>query len=152
MTGGPVIWLLVFIALAAGMLLPVQAGVNAQLRTFVGHPIAAATIQFLVATAALILILILMRAPMPQSSRLSSAPWWVWVGGLCGANYVVIAIFLAPRLGATTLLAVSVFGQTIVSLFLDHYGLIGFPEHPVSVWRIVGAVLLLAGMALVQRF
>ena len=90
--------------------------------------------------------------PLPQMAKLSSAPWWVWMGGLCGANYIVIAILLAPRLGAATLIAVSVAGQMFVSLLLDHYGLIGYPVHPVSAWRIVGTGLLLVGVALIQRF
>jgi len=57
-----------------------------------------------------------------------------------------------PRIGAATLLGVSVAGQMLVSLLLDHYGLIGYPVHPVSAWRIVGAALLLAGVWLIQRF
>jgi bacterial/archaeal transporter family-2 protein len=146
------VWLLLFIALAAGMLLPVQAGINAQLRTVIGHPIPAATMQFIVATVALMIVFTIMRPPLPALARVAGAPWWVWLGGLCGANYVVIAILLAPRLGASTLLAVSVLGQMVVSLFLDHYGLIGYPVHPISVPRIAGAILLLAGMALIQRF
>ena len=102
------IWMLLLIALAAGMLLPVQAGVNATLRTIAGHPIAAAAIQFIVATIVLIAVFIILRAPMPDIDRLRAAPWWIWIGGLCGANYIVIAILLAPRLGATTLLGVTV--------------------------------------------
>jgi transporter family-2 protein len=146
------IWLLLLTALAAGMLLPVQAGVNATLRTLAGHPIAAAAIQFIVATIALLAVFIILRAPLPDFGRLTSAPWWVWIGGLFGANYIVVAILLAPRLGATTLLAMTVLGQMLISLILDHYGLLGFPIHPVNAWRVAGAALLLAGVGLIQRF
>ena len=41
------------LALAAGVLLPVQAGLNAQLRSALGSPVAAALISFLVGTAGL---------------------------------------------------------------------------------------------------
>ena len=74
------------------------------------------------------------------------------MGGLCGANYIVIAILLAPRLGAATLIAVTVAGQMLVSILLDHFGLIGYPVHPMNVWRIVGAGLLLAGVGLIQKY
>jgi transporter family-2 protein len=84
--------------------------------------------------------------------KLAAAPWWIWVGGLCGANYIVIAILLAPRLGAATLIAVTVAGQMLVSIVLDHFGFVGYPVHPVNAWRIVGAGLLLAGVGLIQRF
>ena len=146
------IWLLLLIALAAGMLMPVQAGVNAELRTLVGHPILAATINFLVGIIALIVVLIALRAPLPDMGKVSSAPWWVWMGGLCGANYIVVAILLAPRLGAATLIGVSVTGQMLASVILDHFGFVGYPVHPVSVWRIVGTGLMLAGLGLIQRF
>ena len=74
------------------------------------------------------------------------------MGGLCGANYIVIAILVGPRLGASTLTAVTVTGQILVSLVLDHFGAVGYPLHPVSGWRIVGAGFLLAGLALIHRF
>jgi len=145
-------WLLIFLGLVAGMLLPIQAGVNFELRNAVGHPIVAAVFQFLVGALGLLVLAIALRAPLPPLAKLSAAPWWVWVGGLCGANYIVVAILLVPRLGAATLLGVSVAGQMLVSLLLDHYGVIGYPVHPVSAWRIVGASLLLAGVGLIQRF
>ena len=40
------------VALAAGIVLPVQFGVNSQLRTFVSGPLAAAAISFVVVTLA----------------------------------------------------------------------------------------------------
>ena len=146
------IWLLLFLALAAGMLLPIQTGINAELRSLVGHPILAGAIQFIVGAAALVLICIAMRAPLPELGKVWSAPWWIWMGGLCGANYIVIAILLAPRLGAATLIAVTVAGQMLVSIILDHFGFIGYPVHPMNIWRIVGAGLLLAGVGLIQKY
>ena len=146
------IWLLLLIALVAGMLLPVQTGINAELRNLVGQPVLAAAIQFLVGAAALLLVVVAMGAPVPALGKLAAAPWWIWVGGLCGANYIVIAILLAPRLGAATLIAVTVAGQMLVSIVLDHFGFVGYPVHPVNAWRIVGAGLLLAGVGLIQRF
>jgi len=122
------------------------------LRTFVGHPILAATVQFLVGSVVLITIVSALGIPIPHTAKLTAAPWWVWVGGICGANYIVIAILVGPRLGASTLTAVTVTGQILVSLVLDHFGALGFPNHPVSGWRILGAAFLLAGLALIHRF
>jgi uncharacterized membrane protein YdcZ (DUF606 family) len=34
---------------------------------------------------------------------------------------------------------------------LDHYGLVGFSEHPISLSRLVGAGLVILGVVLVQR-
>jgi transporter family-2 protein len=143
---------LIFIALIIGMLLPLQGGVNAQLRTYAPHPVVAALISFLVGTLTLLIVSLVMRSSFAGEWRLGSAPWWMWTGGLFGANYVLMAIILAPRLGAATLVGLTVTGQMLSSVVLDHYGLIGFPHHPISLGRIVGAVLLLIGVLLIQRF
>jgi len=145
-------WLLIIIVVASGMLLPVQAGINAQLRTYVGHPMVAAVINFILGTSALIAVSIAMRVPLPEIAKVASVPWWLLLGGLYGANYIVVSILLAPRLGAATLIGASVTGQMLISIALDHYGLIGYRVHPVSGMRMVGAGLLLAGLGLIQRF
>jgi transporter family-2 protein len=74
-----------------------------------------------------------------------------WSGGIIGALYVLAAVVLAPRLGAGTLVAAVVAGQMITSLVLDHYGLIGFPVHPLSAVRFIGAALIIMGVVLIQR-
>jgi transporter family-2 protein len=141
----------IVVALLIGMLLPLQAGINAQLRDVLGHPVLAALISFTVGTAVLIGATFLMRAPWSGLARLPETPWTLWTGGAIGATYVFTAIILAPRLGAATLIALTVTGQMVGSLVIDHYGLAGYPVHPISIWRIIGGALLMAGVALIQR-
>jgi transporter family-2 protein len=143
--------LLLLLALAAGVLLPVQAGVNAQLRSAVGSPLAAALVSFLVGTAGLVAAAVIVRAPIGLRAAVTVTPWWYWVGGLIGALYVMATIVLAPRLGAATMVAAIVAGQMIASLLLDQYGLLGFPTHPINGLRVVGAALVTVGVILVQR-
>jgi transporter family-2 protein len=47
------------------------------------------------------------------------------------------------------LLALTVAGQMLASVIIDHFGLLGFPQHPVSTGRVVGILLLIAGIWLV---
>jgi transporter family-2 protein len=142
---------LLLLALAAGALLPVQAGINAQLRSVLGSPLAAALVSFLVGTAGLALVALVLRVPVPLRAAWAASAWWEWVGGLVGAAYVLTTIILAPKLGAATLIAAVVAGQMMASLALDQYGLVGFPVHPVSAVRLLGAGLVIAGVVLVQR-
>jgi transporter family-2 protein len=139
------------LAILIGVVLPVQAGVNAQLRVGLGHPLLAAAVSFAVGTVALALCAAAVRAHIPGAPALARLPWWYWTGGLLGALYVLGAVVLAPRLGAANLVAAVVAGQLVTSLVLDHFGLVGYPQHSVSVGRVVGAGLLLAGLALIQR-
>jgi transporter family-2 protein len=54
--------------------------------------------------------------------------------------------------GALGLVAAGLAGQMLASLALDHFGLLGFPTHPISAGRIGGVLLITAGVALVRYF
>jgi bacterial/archaeal transporter family-2 protein len=139
------------LALLCGVLLPMQAGINARLRGGLGHPLLAALVSFLVGSAALALVALAARVPLPLEAKTGRLPWWAWMGGLLGAVYVALIIVLVPRLGAATLIAAVVAGQLASSLLLDHFALVGYAHHPVNVWRVLGAALLLVGVILIQR-
>jgi transporter family-2 protein len=141
---------LLLVAVLAGAVLPLQAGINAELRNTLDHPLVATLASFLVGTAALALVVLGARVSLPPAAELARAPWWQWTGGLLGAVYVAMMILLAPRLGAATLIAAVVAGQMLASLALDHYALVGFAAHPVSLQRIIGAALVIGGVALVR--
>ena len=142
---------LLLLAVFVGLLLPVQTGVNAQLRTFLGHPIATALVSFGVGVVGLLVAVVWLRIPVPLAEAWSQSAWWQWSGGLLGAVYIALVVVLAPRLGAGTTIAAVVGGQMVASLMLDHFGWIGFPEHPISGLRLLGAGLVILGVALIQR-
>lgn len=140
--------LLVLVGIIVGAVLTVQAGVNAQLRFFVGSPFRSAWVNFTVGMLTLGCIVLLTRAE-PTAIRQSS--WWMWIGGMLGSVYVVGSVVLAPRLGATTLAATIVSGQLIAAVILDHFGWVGYRGVPITWQRLLGVALLLAGVLLVQR-
>jgi bacterial/archaeal transporter family-2 protein len=143
------IWSYVVFALLAGAMLPIQFGINAQLAEWVGGSVRAAFISFFVGMVALfVAVLTTARGGWPD--RAGDAPWWVWIGGLLGAFYVLGSIVTAPKLGAATLVALILAGQAVASLLVDHYGWVGFPEHPITALRVVGVALLAGGVLLVR--
>ncbi len=144
------VWLYLLFAVAAGAMLPFQFGINAQLSHWVGSPIRAAFVSFVVGTVALLIIAALVRKPLPSAAKLAEVPWWVWIGGLLGAFYVVGSIVTAPKLGAATLVAAVVAGQAVASALVDQFGWVGFEGHHMSVGRVIGLVLLAVGVALVR--
>src|SRR5919204_3909077 len=127
------------LALLAGAMLPIQFSVNAQLRNAVGGPVMAAAISFVVGTICLFAVYAVSRQPVPRWARVSDAPWWVWIGGLLGAVYVLLSIVLVPRIGAATTIAFVVAGQMVTAIVLDHFGWLHVPEHRLSLLRTVGA-------------
>jgi transporter family-2 protein len=139
------------LALLAGALLPVQAGVNLQLRIVLGHPLTATLVSFVVGSVGLAALVGALRLPVPIGAAWARSEWWHWVGGLLGAVYIVATIVVAPRLGAATLVAALVAGQMVASLALDHFGWVGFTVHPIDPWRLLGTALIVGGVVLVQR-
>ena len=139
------------LALAIGGGVTVQAGINAQLRDYVGHPAFAALANFAVGSTGLLAVILLLRLPWPSLKMLGTAPAWAWMGGALGAIYVASAVLIAPKLGAATMFALIIAGQVLLSLLLDHYGWIGFKRHPINIWRGAGALVLVAGVVLVVR-
>jgi len=77
-----VLWAFVLFGLAAGAMLPFQAGINARLAEYLGSPLRAA----------------------------------------------------------------------LASLVVDHFGMVGFGEHPATLGRVLGVILIACGVLLVRLF
>ncbi len=142
--------LFILLVLFGGAAAATQVVVNSQLRNWVGHPVLATFFSFLTGAVVLFVYVLALRIPRPELSKMLQAPWWVWLGGVLGAFYVFSTIVAAPKLGAAVLIGVAVTGQMLISLLLDHFGLFGLPRHPVSIWRLFGAGLLLLGVAIIR--
>ncbi len=141
----------ILLALVAGLTIPTQAGINAQLTAnWARSPILAATVSFCVGTVGLIVYVVLTRISIPAFADIGRSPWWIWIGGLLGAFFVSTTIFLAPKLGATTMTALILTGQMVTSLYLDHFGYLGYPEHAASPGRIAGVLLIACGAVMVR--
>lgn len=142
----------VVLALAAGACLPTQAGINAQLNRLLGDSLLAATVSFAVGTVGLAVYCVAARVGLPSWQGVVQTPWWQWTGGLLGAFFVTVTIFLAPRMGAASMVALVVAGQMLASMACDHYGLVGYAVREVSPLRLLGAGLMVSGVALIRMF
>ena len=138
------------LAFLAGACAPTQAGINSELSMIVRGPMQAALISFAVGTLALGVYCVLARSPWPAAEIIKSMPWWLWTGGFLGAFLVASTIFVAPKVGAVSLMVAMITGQMIISLFLDHYGWLAYPVYPINGWRILGILLVVAGVVTIR--
>lgn len=130
---------LLALAVIAGAVVPFQSAINANLGRGLGHP--------LWATLASLLAL---RLPLPSLAFISKAPLWMWAGGAFGVCFISLALMLLPKLGASGFIALAMAGQILASLLLDHFGLFGLVERQLTTPRVLGALLLIGGVALIQ--
>ena len=135
------------VAVLIGAVLPLQGLINARLGMHIGGPVVAAFVSFLVGTAMLGAYLVATRTPFLMQGSLK-LPAWVWAGGVFGAIYVACFTLLIPRIGAAGMICLAVLGQVTASLLLDQLGILQAPK-PVDAVRIIGALLVLAGVVLV---
>lgn len=144
-------WFFALFAVAGGIALAIQSGVNSTLRSYLPHPVYAVAISFAIGTVVALVYAAAARAGTPDWSALRAAPWWVWTGGILGVVYVMGTVVVAPRLGAAALMGLLMGGLLITSLVLDHFGLVGLPVNKVNAMRVAGAALLVVGAVLIQR-
>jgi transporter family-2 protein len=138
---------LIFAALG-GAAITVQAGLNAQVARTLGHPLWATMVSLIVSIISILPMLVLFRAGPPTISTVLNTPWWIWIGGALGAFFITVALTTAPELGAVVFIAAVVMGQMIVSLMLDQFAIAGFPSRPITVMRVVGVMLVIAGVVI----
>ena len=141
------------LGLLAGAFIAVQAPMNAELSRGLGMPVAAAAVSFVAGAVVLSAIAALLAGTQGVSIAWRAPPPWMFVAGGClGAAYVTIALILTPRLGAAATMAFIVAGQLLAGMIVDRLGMLGVAVREISLGRIAGAALLLAGAVLIRVY
>lgn len=145
-----------FIALAilAGAMLPVQGVVNSQLGRTLDNVVLATLVSFIVGALSLLLVFLYRSSGSVGTSLqgLRDVPPMLYVGGVLGAIYVTAVAGLIPKIGVANTMIAVILGQVLLSLLLDHYGILGVEVREIGWPRLLGASLVLLGLILVVKF
>ncbi|AUC96739.1 MULTISPECIES: DMT family transporter [Bradyrhizobium] len=144
------VWLLYLLALGAGISVATQQVLNGNLRSALNSPAWAGLVSYLGGLLTMAVVLVATREPMPSWKLVTAVPWWAWSGGVLGGVFILLMILLLPSLGAATLLALVVAGQMTAGIAMDHFGLFGLTQHPVSISRLAGIALIIGGVLLIK--
>jgi transporter family-2 protein len=138
-------------AFAIGCAIPFQAAINSSLKAHLGaSTLMAAFVSFSVGTIALGVALAFSGTRWQNLAGLGDAKAWQLTGGLLGAVFVFATTLLIPRIGAAKVVALIVAGQVLFSLLMDRQGWMGLAARELTTPRLVGALLLVAGVVLVN--
>lgn len=143
--------LLAALGIAAGACIILQQVLVGQLRDGLSSPLWAVFVSYAGGLLTMILVLAVIREPIPTGAAMARSPLVAWIGGVFGVLYIVTAIVILPKLGSAATFGLIFAGQMLASLAVDHFGLFGLPRHPVDWSRAAGAVLLGAGVFLLAR-
>ena len=145
-------FLIGILVVVAGALTTVQSGLNGTLNKALQAPVLTALVivagNLVVYASACLFI----GLPTTTSDRMGQVPWWAWFGGILGGLYILSVIFFAQKLGAAVFTGLTVTAGIVTSVLLDHFGLAGFEQHSVGLWRILGCVAMIGGLAVVCSF
>ncbi len=145
-------YLLMLLTLLVGALMPMQAILNTRLGRQIGGPLMGSLISFIVGFA---FLLFLNLASNPQSvgqlRHTTAGPWYLWLGGMLGAIFVGYITWVNQRQGLAITFALVVAGQLLISLVIDHYGLLGSAIRTITLEKVIGVVLVIGGMLLIKK-
>lgn len=138
-------------AIIAGVLIPIQSGLNAQLGVAVKNPVYGALLSFVVGALGLLIYCLLTRVDFATLKFTSSLPWYYFTGGLMGAFFVLTLIVAPVHLGMAMTLGITIAAQLAVGLLMDHYGMLGFEQSSISWQKAGGVALIVLGVVLLRN-
>jgi len=128
---------------AAGAMVGVQHPLNAELAEHIGG-VNSSVMNFATGTA--VLAVIVFAAGLSGGlRRITEVRWFYLLGGVIGLITVITALTAVETIGAAGLTSALVTGQLLSSITLDRFGAFGLERRRVTVRRVAGVVLLVAG-------
>ena len=82
-------------------------------------------------------------------TKLKDVPLWLLTAGAMGGALVFGIAWAVPQLGGGTAFVLMIAGQVITGMIFSHFGLLGSPVEPISMMKVLGVGLLIAGTAIV---
>ena len=137
--------------IVAGCLMASIGAIYGWLGVCLGSAVQASTVSFLIATAVIAAVCI----GNGQLRRVRGAfakgnPWWMWLGGVCGAISVFGNAWLIPQIGAGAFFMAFLLGQMALSLLMEGHGWMGAMKRRITPVQIVGIALMMAGVAMLR--
>jgi transporter family-2 protein len=150
-TGGMTL-LLMALGIFAGANLAFQALISSQLRSLLVSPLRASLVSYVGGTLCCVAFLIARRESVNvfAGRAVESSPI-LWTAGLYGLIYLLIAIWLLPRMGSTQVFALVVAGQLLAAALFDAIGLFGVSVRPLDLSKVLGIAMLVAAVYLIRR-
>ena len=135
--------------LAAGIGIPVLAAMNAALGRTLGAPMLAGVV--LIAVGLLTASLVAITQGPGALVKLTTAPKHLFFAGALLAFYVLSITAIAPKFGVGNSIFFVLVGQLISAATIDHFGLFGAQQIPLTWTRLSGLFLMAAGVVLTQK-
>ncbi len=149
-SSGLFIWRL--FGIIAGMLSAAQAAINGHLGGVLHSTVKAAFFSFLIGTLCILVIVIITRPKLQMIKSEKRNPWWMWIGGIIGALYILGNVYLVPIVGTGLSVVIILLGLMIGSLLIDQFGILESKKNPITVAQIISLLVMVCGVVIIRLF
>ncbi len=129
------------LSLLTGILVAIMITVNGGLTTLYG--VYSATVIIHIVGLVLIGSAILLRKEKPFRKGL---PWYLYIGGVIGVASTVFTNYAFGKISVSAILALSLFGSSVMSLLVDQFGLFKMRVHRFRPHQLPGLLLVIGGI------
>lgn len=140
--------LTIAIGLLGGIAVGTQAPISGAMSQRVGGAASSLIVHFGGAIASLILLISRGGENINQWREL---PWYMLGSGGLGLVLILSISHTAPKLGATSAIALIIVGQLCAGLVIDYVGAFGTTPRDMGISQVCGAIMLLAGAYFIVR-
>jgi len=149
-SSGLFIWRL--FGIIAGMLSAAQAAINGHLGAVLHSTVKAAFFSFLIGTLCILVIVIITRPKLQMIKSEKGNPWWMWIGGIIGALYILGNVYLVPIVGTGLSVVIILLGLMIGSLMIDQFGILESKKNPITLAQIISLLVMICGVVIIRLF
>ena len=139
----------ILLAVIVGMCISLQAPINTGLGKVIS-PKTAALHSFITGTIVMLMLSMVDGSIKTYPYIVKIHPVY-WVGGLLGVGIVFFTIKSIPILGTGAAFSIFVTIQLITGMVMDHFGVLGVPQSSINITKILGVLLMLAGVSMIVR-
>lgn len=146
------IWYQLF-AVAAGAMMAMQTAINGTLGVVLKSPIHAAFVSFSIGVFLLLLVNIVISTHFSDvrlAVQQGKHYWWIWIGGIIGALYILGSSWLVPLIGTGQVVILALFGQLSFSALIEHFGLLESVSVRVTRSKAIGLTVMFIGVLVVK--
>lgn len=133
-----------FISILTGTILAIMISLNGQVSNTLGNYVSSVIIHF-VGLIGIIFVLIFTKS---KFKNLKKVPYYLFTGGLIGILTVLFTNISFSKLAISLTVSLSLLGQLITSLLVDHFGLFNMPKIEFDKKKITGLSIIVIGLAI----
>ena len=140
-------------AVVSGMLMAVQTAINGYLGKVLASPIHASFVSFTIGIVCLVLINLLLKTKimnLKNAVKQGISYWWIWIGGILGALYILCSSWLVPVIGTGQVVVLALFGQLLFSALIEHFGLFESVRNKITRSKVIGLSIMFIGVIFIK--